>query len=96
MIKKTRKKLANMAEKRTERAARRRLFEEFFYDMYQSRRRVYWMNFWRGIFFGFGTVLGGTVVVALLIWALSQLVGWLPVSGEYIQGVIDAIRQREV
>lgn len=96
MIKKAKTKITNAVEKRTERAARRRLFEEFFYDMYQSRHRVYWMNFWRGIFFGFGTILGGTVVVAVLIWGLSQLVGWLPISGDYIQQVIDAIRQKDV
>jgi hypothetical protein len=74
-----------------ERGARRQLIEELFYDFHKSRANVYWMNFSRGIFFGFGTILGGTVVVALLVWLLGQFVGF-PVIGEYIKQIVEAIQ----
>lgn len=75
-----------------ERGARRQLIEELFYDFHKSRAQVYWMNFTRGLFFGFGTILGGTVVVALSVWLLGQFVGF-PVIGEYIKRLVEAIQQ---
>lgn len=75
-----------------ETGARHQLLEELFYDFNRNRFQVYWMNFTRGVFFGFGTVLGGTVVVAIIIWILTQVVGWLPFSSEYLQKLIDAMQ----
>lgn len=74
-----------------ERGARHQLIEELFNDFHSNRRQVYWMNFTRGIFFGFGTILGGTVLVALLIWLLGQFVGF-PYIGEYIRNIINAMQ----
>jgi len=75
-----------------EKGARHQLIEELFDDFYRSRRQIYWMNFTRGIFFGFGTVLGGTVLIALLLWLLGQFVV-IPFIGDYIRNIIDAINQ---
>lgn len=75
-----------------ERGARRQLLEELFNDFNTNRHQVYLMNFVRGICFGFGTVLGGTVVVAFIIWILSQLAGWFPGLGEAINQFINALR----
>lgn len=74
-----------------ERMARRRLLEELFYDFYRSRGRVYYINFVRGMFFGLGTVLGGTVVVAFLVWLLSRMAFWIPSIADFVKQVIDAI-----
>jgi hypothetical protein len=63
---------------RKEGDARKALLEELFYDFYQNRRQVYWMNFVRGIFFGFGSLLGGTIVVATVVWVLGQVTGFFP------------------
>ena len=52
-------------------AANDTVFEEFFQDYYSRRRQIYWMNFIRGIFFGFGSLVGGTLVVAAALWLLS-------------------------
>jgi len=52
-------------------AAPQAVLEDLFEDYYQRRRQIYWMNLIRGIFFGFGGVLGGTIVVALVLWLLS-------------------------
>ena len=46
-----------------ENGARQAILEDLFYDFHRSRRQVYGMNFWRGIFFGFGSVLGATLSV---------------------------------
>jgi hypothetical protein len=76
-----------------ERGARQQLIEELFYDFHSSRRQVYSMNFVRGIFFGFGTVLGGTVIVAIIVWVLSQLAGWFPPIGDFIHQFINALKR---
>lgn len=73
--------------------ARRAVIEELFNDMYDDRRNIYLMNFVRGIFFGFGSVLGGTVLVALTFTVLSQFVDWFPVLGEFINRIIEAMQR---
>lgn len=65
------KKAAEKLKKDNERGARESLIEDLFYDFNRNRVQVYKMNFVRGIFFGLGSVLGGTVLVALLAWVLS-------------------------
>lgn len=85
------KKISKRIKTDNEKGARRNLIEELFYDFHRSRRQVYWMNFSRGIFFGFGTILGGTVLIATLIWLLGQLVEF-PYVGEYIRNIIITIQ----
>lgn len=72
--------------------ARQALLEEIFNDMYRNKHAIYMMNFVRGIFFGFGSVIGGTVVVALIVWALSFFVN-LPWIGETVQNTQQKIEQ---
>lgn len=50
----------------------------------QSPWKIIWTNMLAGIMRGFGFILGVTVVLALFIWILSQLVE-LPVIGEYFE-----------
>lgn len=59
-------------------AAKWDLLEELFNDVYSHRKYIYQVNFFRGIFFGFGSVIGGTIIIALLIWILSLLSGVFP------------------
>lgn len=87
------KKAAAAVKETGERMARRKLLEELFYDFYYSRGQVYWVNFVRGLFFGFGTILGGTVIVALLIWLLGQIAGIFPGIGDYIMKIIKTINR---
>jgi hypothetical protein len=69
------------------------LAEGLFEDYYAHRYRVYWMNLVRGIWFGFGTVVGGTIVVALLLWVLSFL-GEVPFVGHFVQSFQNSVQQR--
>jgi len=67
------------------RQAPRAVLEDLFDDFYNHRNQVYVMNLIRGIFFGFGSVIGGTLMVALLLWSLSAL-HYVP----FLQGIVDA------
>jgi hypothetical protein len=71
--------------------ARRAVIEELFNDMYEDRRNIYLMNFIRGIFFGLGSVLGGTIVIAFIVWILSFFVQ-IPFIGPSLQEAQDQIR----
>jgi len=86
------KKTALKVKNNAERDARRQIIEELFYDFNTNRHRVYLTNFVRGIFFGFGALLGGTLLVAIIIWILSQFAGWFPFIGDYINQIINAIK----
>lgn len=77
-----------------ENGARRAVIEDLFYDFNKNRHQVYWANFVRGIFFGVGSVLGGTVIIALLIALLSHLVDLPGGIGNFIQYVVDTVQKR--
>lgn len=70
------------------------LIEEMFQDLYRERLKIYKLNFVRGIFFGLGSALGGTIVLALVIWLLSLFVEF-PVIGDYVQNAQDSIQSAE-
>lgn len=75
-----------------ERGARAGLLEELFYDFNRSRGEIYKMNFFRGVFFGFGSVLGGTLLVALVVSILNAFGGFFPAVAHFVQGVTDALQ----
>lgn len=76
------------------RGAQYDLLEELFNDIYVHRKRVYLVNFFRGISFGMGSVLGGTVLIAVLIWLLSQFGTLVPALSDFIGDIIDTIQRR--
>lgn len=86
-------KLIEKVKKDNEIAAKKGLLEELFHDLYRGRLEIYKLNFVRGIFFGFGSVLGGTIVVALIIWILSLFTNLPGGVGHFVQDVINSMRQ---
>jgi hypothetical protein len=62
-------------------------------DLLGNTRRQLWGAFMRGIVTGFATVVGATLVVALVVWLLHVL-GGLPVVGQYLQGAGQKIEQQ--
>ncbi|HVI69400.1 MAG TPA: DUF5665 domain-containing protein [Magnetospirillaceae bacterium] len=62
--------------------------DDLFENYYSRRREIYFMNLVRGIFFGFGSVIGGTIVVALLLWLLSAL-HFVP----FLDGIINSVQE---
>ncbi len=86
MLRKLWNKLKRQVKEGNERGAREAVLEDLFNDFNRNRFTVYKFNFFRGIFFGLGSVLGGTVVLALLIWLLNM-------TGHLIPGVADFVDQ---
>lgn len=70
-----------------EKGARESLLEELFHDFNRSRIQVYKLNFVRGIVFGAGSVIGGTVVIALIVWLLTMLGHIIPPLGHFFDGI---------
>ena len=75
-------------------AARRGVLEEIFNDYYKDRHNIYIVNFFRGIFFGLGSAIGGTIVVALIVWILSFFVN-IPGIGDKAQKAQNTIQSSQ-
>ena len=85
-------KATQKIKKENELGARRAVLEDLFYDFHSSRKQVYAMNFFRGVFFGVGTVVGGTIIVALVVWMLTWLTDIPGGFGDFIQYVVDIVQ----
>lgn len=48
-------------------------------------------NFLRGIAFGLGTFIGGTIIVALVFWTLSKTVNLFPPIKDFAEQLINEI-----
>ena len=75
--------------------ARKAILEDLFYDFNRSRAQVFSMNFFRGLFFGLGSALGATLLVAIAIWLLGQFGNIFPPIADFINGIVDAMKQRQ-
>lgn len=87
------KKIAKDIKDAQVKSAPRAVLEDLFDDFYNHRYEVYKMNFVRGIVFGFGTVIGGTLVVALLLWLLSAL-QYVPFLDGIVNAAQNSLQQR--
>ena len=72
--------------------AEEQVLEDLFYDLYRNRGRVYRTNFFRGIFFGLGTFIGGTVVVAIVVFVLTWVSSLLPHNVTIIDWLLNTLR----
>lgn len=86
------KRIVHRVKSDNERGARQSLMEELFYDFHRSRVQVYWMNFIRGVFFGVGTVIGGTLVVALVAWVLNLFADVPGGFGDFITYIVHTVQ----
>lgn len=88
-------KLRELRQKRlanAELSAEDAVLEDLFYDLYKNRGRIYRVNFARGIFFGLGTFLGGTIIIALLLTVLSWLMSIAPDNfHDFFQWIINTL-----
>ena len=88
------KKALTKVKTDNENGARKAVIEDLFYDFHRSRKQIYVMNFIRGVTFGLGSVLGGTVVIALIVWILSLLVDIPGGIGDFIQNIVNTVQTR--
>lgn len=68
--------------------ANRDVFEGFFEDYFKNRKQIYWLNFVRGVWFGLGSVIGGTLVLAGVLGLLS-LFHQVP----FLSGIVEIIQR---
>ncbi len=80
-------RIKNKIKSDNERGARENVLEELFYDFNRSRAQVYKINFFRGIVFGAGTVIGGSLVIAIVVWLLSWLGTIFPPLHDFLGGI---------
>lgn len=59
---------------------------------YLNKAQSYKMSFVKGLFQGFGGVIGATILVAALIWVLS-LFGEIPLIGDFAHKVQNTVDQ---
>lgn len=95
MAKKDHKKTPAASKSQVDKDNQQGVIEDLFNDYYKSRKKVYWMNLTRGLFFGVGSVLGGTVVVALVAWLLNLFTDIPGGFGDFIQYIVDLVRGTE-
>lgn len=87
------KKLKTDVRNENEKGARVAVLEDLFNDFNRSQLTIYKFNFIRGVFFGLGSVIGGTVVIALIIWLLN-VIGWLiPGVAGFVNSVVDVMQK---
>ena len=83
-------KVKDTIKQENENGSRKAVLEDLFYDFHRARKEIFLMNFIRGFFFGLGSSLGASVVVALIVWFLSQFTGIFPELNE----ILKTIRRR--
>ncbi|MCT4684749.1 MAG: DUF5665 domain-containing protein [Roseicyclus sp.] len=67
------------------------LREHRMFLLYQSVPRVLLFRFASGMAVGLGTVIGATVLLSLIIWALSQI-EFIPIIGEWSVRIAEEIQ----
>jgi hypothetical protein len=70
-----------------------RLADILFKAEYIDKKHLYLQNFARGIAFGAGSILGATIVIALVAWILS-LFETVPFIGPLVENARETIKER--
>ena len=95
MAKKHNNIFARMAQRLhddNEKGSRQALLEELFNDFNRNRYEIYKINFFRGIFFGFGSLLGGTMLIVLLVWVLNLTAQLVPSVAGFIDQILNVMQ----
>lgn len=69
-----------------------RMIEQVFEHNYANRRRLYVLSFFKGVFVGLGSVVGATIVVAVIVWVLGLFSG-VPVINIFTENVRDTVQR---
>jgi hypothetical protein len=68
--------------------------EALFASEYIDKKKLYIANFWRGIFFSIGGIIGATIAISLLLWILSAF-KQIPLVGPFFNNVRKSVEQYE-
>ncbi|MFO7757175.1 MAG: DUF5665 domain-containing protein [Roseovarius sp.] len=83
---------ALVEEMRALRAELELLNSHRFVRIQNNMPRLLAFNFARGLAVGLGTLLGATVLLSLLVWALSQI-EFLPIIGDWASQIASEMRE---
>ena len=61
-----------------------------FIAMHNSIWQLLWINFLKGVALGFGTIIGATVVLWIVVSILSQM-DFIPIIGEWAARLIEIL-----
>ena len=65
-----------------------------FVKIYNSPVRLIMFQFYRGLAFGLGSVIGATILVSILAWWLSQF-EYVPIIGEWVGQIADQVKKSQ-
>jgi hypothetical protein len=64
-------------------------------DMLHSPRRLFFLNFWAGVYRGFGMAIGFTILAAIVIYILQKIVVLnMPVIGNFIADIVNIVQNQ--
>ena len=81
-----------LTSKQADQAAK--ALEALFASPYVDKKKLYIANFWRGIFFSIGTIIGATIVISLILWVLSFFQE-VPLIGPVVENVTNTVQNAE-
>ena len=67
-----------------------KMLREFSEMGVMDRKELLWVSFLRGLAQGFGAIVGGTILVALLLWILS-LFNQVPLIGPAVENISETV-----
>lgn len=65
-----------------------------FIRLHDSLWKLGLFQFYRGLAFGFGSVVGATLLVSVAVFSLSQI-DFIPIIGEWARQIADMIREAQ-
>jgi hypothetical protein len=65
-----------------------KLLEDTYMANSSTKSKVLWFSFLRGLFYGLGIFIAGTLVVGILIWILG-LFDNVPLVGPFIEKIVN-------
>lgn len=65
--------------------------EEVYLIGYANPKRFLWFSFLRGIVYGLGIFIGGTIVVAIVVSVLTQF-NSVPVIGPFVEKIVEIVQ----
>ena len=65
------------------------------YNVHRSRKKMLLDNFAGGIAWGFGTVIGGTLVILLIGYLLSK-VELIPIIGDWVRAITEEVQRHNM
>lgn len=60
------------------------------FDVMKNQKRFLWLSFLKGVMVGFGSFLGATILVALVVFLLSKI-QFIPIIGDFVKDILQEL-----